>query len=721
MLSTIILRRFRAAALLLFAMNILPLAAQRHPLPVIPLPLRVDTVQGFFTINAQTMVFSDTAFVKQAKLFASWTGFEPTVQTIGGGAQGPDGAATRIRFVLDTGIQHGEGYILNISTDTLLVRARTDTGAFYACQTLRQLMPASLRSGARFSGIPIRCADIYDSPRFEWRGLMLDCSRHFFPLEFVKSVIDQLAAFKLNRFHWHLTDDQGWRPEILKYPKLITVGAWRDRGSDIYGGYFTQDELREVVAYASERFITVIPEIDMPGHTTAAIASYPELGCSQQQIPVSNTWGIHATPLCAGRESTFEFLEGVLTEIAAIFPGPFIHLGGDEVVYDAWKNCSECSKRMLDEGLGNVHELQSWFMHRAAGIVTTLGKQVIGWNEMMIAGAPENAVIQAWHDYAAAELSLRSGHRTIISPWRYTYLDYSQTATPGLKIYTFDPAPPGLLAINPQAVLGVEACLWTESSFTQEIAYGKILPRLAYVAETAWTPFSLHDTASIQERVAVFGGHWFMGTSQFWQDPAISWDDGTALTVASAEFRIPKLLTVSLSSPIRADIPGSSTAIEIYPPTVTEIPLQLPDSTLMELDMSSIPTGIPHILRFPGVRKASNPWAMVLDSLSAEGLAAVEFLRDNTPALPLSVFPTPMHIAQGSGQVSVGFVLDRADRRRITLHDVSGKLLQVLAEREFGKGVNIVRFNAGSLSSGSYMIICAGNGAALQRRLIVIR
>ncbi|MCZ7557349.1 MAG: family 20 glycosylhydrolase [Bacteroidia bacterium] len=693
----------------------LPVDAQ--PLPVIPLPVSADTLPGYFLLHADCVILAHPAMEQQARLLPAWTGMPLSVHIDTDEANTRAGNA--IRFVLDTSVSHRDGYELRIEPQGLRIHARSDTGAFYALQTLRQLLPASLMGGYRFAAIPVQCAIIRDEPRFEWRGFMLDCSRHFFSVDFVKRMLDRMALLKLNRFHWHLTDDQGWRPEITRFPKLIEVGAWRDRGSDMYGGYYTKDDMRDIIAYAAERFIMVIPEIDMPGHSTAALVSYPVLGCTQLPVPVSNTWGIHGTVLCAGRESTFDFVDGVIQEIAELFPGPYIHLGGDEVLYEAWNNCDACKQRRVAEGLANEHELQSWFMHRAAAIVQRYGKKVIGWNEMMIAGGPPGAIIQIWQDMNLAEQALLASHKTIISHYRYTYFDYGHDVTPGLKTYFFDPAPAQLLNIDPDGVLGVEACLWSESSPSPETAYENTLPRLAYFAETAWTPFNLRDTVSIQRRVAAFGGMWTMNDDVFWRDPAIMWDDGRPLTVLSAEQMDEKRFLVTFSDSVRSF--AEILHAEITPPPLIIPPVAMTAPNAVVVDLGAIPNGIPFSLGLSAFRKSTNPWVFAIDSGRVEGSPVLSVLRGPAVADTFFTFPNPVSKAAQAGSISMFLKLSFGGQILVTLHDMLGREIRVLARGEMFSGLRLLHLDIRDLSAGSWYIRVAGTNSSTVTRFIVLR
>ncbi len=383
-----------------------------------------------------------------------------------------------------------EGYELIVNPDRVIIRAPQPAGLFYGTQTLRQLLPG-----------PIPCLRIEDKPRFSWRGAMLDVARHFFPKEFVKRYIDLLAFHKLNVLHLHLTDDQGWRIEIKKHPKLTQIGAWREETNGDgkrYGGYYTQDDLREIVAYAAARHITVVPEIEMPGHALAALAAYPELSCTGGPFKVRTRWGIEQDVYCAGNEKTFEFLQEVLDEVLAIFPSQFIHIGGDECPKARWKKCPKCQARIKAEGLKNEHELQSYFIRRMEKYLSSKGRRLIGWSEIREGGLPKNAALMDWIGGAVEGAS--DGHDVVMSPTSHCYFDYYQSQDtanepkaiggyiPLSKVYAFEPVPAKLAPSFHQHILGAQANLWTEYISTPQQAEYMTFPRLCALAEVVWSP-----------------------------------------------------------------------------------------------------------------------------------------------------------------------------------------------------------------------------------------
>lgn len=384
-----------------------------------------------------------------------------------------------IELLLDPDVAGEEAYRVTVAKNRITLAASHHRGLFWAVQTLRQLLPAEPGTGS----VSIPAMRIEDTPQFSYRGHMLDVSRHFMPVEFVKKQIDLLSYYKLNTFHWHLTDDQGWRIEIRKYPKLTEVGAWRTESDGTrYGGFYTQDQIREVVEYARLRNIAVIPEIEMPGHASAALASYPELSCLKQPIDVPNVWGVIKDVYCVGDEFTFEFIENVLDEVIALFPAPYVHIGGDEVPKDRWRESASSQKRMRDEGLKDEHELQSYFVKRIQRYLAGKGKTLIGWDEILEGGADRNAVVEVWRGDAEGAKALANGNK-IISAGPF-YLDSSLGSLTLEKVYNTEIVPAAYAPYRGQ-VLGAEAPLWTER-VTPANAETLLYPRLIALAEIAW-------------------------------------------------------------------------------------------------------------------------------------------------------------------------------------------------------------------------------------------
>ncbi len=385
-----------------------------------------------------------------------------------------------------------EGYELEVTPSQITVRAPKPAGLFYASQTVQQLLTSR----------PTPLLRLVDRPRFRWRGLMLDEARHFFGKEFVKRVIDLLAQHKLNVFHWHLCDDQGWRLEIKKRPRLTDVGAWRAGNGQRYGGFYTQADICEIVTYAQSRFVTVVPEIEMPGHATAALAAYPKLSCAGGPFDVATCWGIFEDVFCAGNDATFAFLEDVLDEVLELFPSKFIHVGGDECPKTRWKTCPKCRKCIRDERLNDEDELQSYFIRRIEKFLTAHGRQLVGWDEILEGGLAPNATVMSWRGMNGAVAAARAGHDVVASPTSHCYLDYSYDKTSIEKAYSFDPLPAELTDEQRKHILGVQGNMWTELTPTVSDVERQIWPRLCALAEVAWSPPGQRDFADFSARLA---------------------------------------------------------------------------------------------------------------------------------------------------------------------------------------------------------------------------
>lgn len=377
-----------------------------------------------------------------------------------------------------------QAYSLKINSDKIAILASKEVGLFYGIQSLLQLLPKNISKDA---SIEVQDCEITDYPRYSWRGLNLDCARHFMTKDFIKRYIDILAYYKFDILHWHLTDDQGWRIEIKKYPKLTEVGAWRkEADGSIYGGYYTQEDIKEIVAYAQSRFITIVPEIEMPGHCLASLASYPENSCTRGPFEVTNLWGVHKDVYCPGRDSTFYFLQDILDEITELFPGKYIHIGGDEVPKDRWKECPRCQSRIKAEGLKNEHELQSYFIKRISNYLNSKGKTVIGWDEILEGGLAPGAIVQSWRGFEGAVEAAKMGHYVVCSPGSHTYLNSDPDDLDIQTAYSFEPIPDELSNDEKKYILGGEVNLWTERA-PQETVDSKLFPRMLALAEVFWT------------------------------------------------------------------------------------------------------------------------------------------------------------------------------------------------------------------------------------------
>ena len=354
---------------------------------------------------------------------------------------------------------------------------------------MRQLLPAEFESktGMTKPGFKIPCVEITDNPKFKWRGMLLDCGRHFMDKEFVKRYIDLLAYYKMNTLHWHLTEDQGWRIEIKKYPKLTEIGSWRtEADGSRYGGFYSQDEIKEVVEYAKERFVNVVPEIELPGHSVAAIASYPNLSCTGKQIDVETQWGVFKDIYCAGNDTTINFLKDVLTEVMSLFPSKYIHIGGDEAPKYRWENCTKCQSRIKNNVLKDEHELQSWFIGQFDEFLSQNGRKLIGWDEILEGGLSKGATVQSWRGMEGAIAAARSGHDAIVSPTSHAYFDYDISNINLEKVFSFDPIPDELNENERKHILGGECNLWSERA-PQEKVDGRMFPRILAMSEVLWT------------------------------------------------------------------------------------------------------------------------------------------------------------------------------------------------------------------------------------------
>ena len=434
-----------------------------------------------------------------------------------------------IHLLLDTSVG-AEAYRLDVHGNGVSIVAGDAAGAFYALQSLHQMLPPEISGSG-----PALSADwvlpevhIEDAPRFSYRGLHLDVGRHFFDVAFIKRYIDTMSRYKLNVFHWHLTEDQGWRIEIDAYPRLTEVGAWRSEtvveknlnpyiGDGIpHGGFYTKDDIREVLAYAEQRHVTVIPEIDIPGHTGAVLAAYPELGCHDGPYEVKTTWGIQQDILCPS-EQTFQFLFTVLTEIADLFPSPYIHIGADEVPKVQWEASPVAQAVIQREGLANEKELQSWFVRRIEAHLNSLGKNLIGWNEILEGGLAPNATVMSWQGTSGGIEAARMGHDVIMTPTDYLYFDFYQ-GDPELEplamnwanriipldtVYAFEPIPEELTEDESRHILGAQGNVWTEYISTPEYVEYMAFPRALALAEMVWTPADVRDIDDFYNRLAL--------------------------------------------------------------------------------------------------------------------------------------------------------------------------------------------------------------------------
>lgn len=391
-----------------------------------------------------------------------------------------------------------EGYALNIGEAGAEIISDTEVGIHRGMATLKQLILINEESGSH--SLPF--IEVKDWAAFEHRGLLLDCSRHFFKVEVVKKYIDLLAFFKMNTLHWHLTEDQGWRIEIDKYPQLTRIGAYRKEADGrIYGGFYSKEEIREIVAYASERHIAVIPEIELPGHAQAALAAYPQFSCKGNAIQVANDWGVFKEIYCAGNDSTFAFLEDVFTEVIDLFPSERIHIGGDEAPKIRWEECPKCQQRISDEGLADESELQSYFIRRIQTFLHQHGKQIIGWDEILEGGLAEGAVVQSWRGMEGGIEAVRHGNSAIMSPTSHAYFDYGLDAIDLEKVYGFNPVPSGLSESEQKRIIGGECNIWTERVPDEKTLDNRVFPRLLAMAEVLWSDSSARHFPEFEKRI----------------------------------------------------------------------------------------------------------------------------------------------------------------------------------------------------------------------------
>ena len=483
---------------------------------IVPYPNHLETGRGTYRVTDRPVTCDSRTDERTQRAVV---GFAARLATVTGGTNpvtvADEVPASGIRFVTDESLP-AEGYELNVDGEGIEVRASQFPGFLYALQSLEQLLPAAVygTEPAPDAAWEVPCVKIADAPRFAYRGMHLDVARHFFSVDEVKRYIDVMAIHKLNTLHWHLTDDQGWRIEIKRYPELTAVGSirkatvvrkeWGTYDGTPYGGFYTQDEIRDVVKYAADRGVTVIPEIDLPGHMLAALTAYPELGCTGGPYEVWGRWGVADDVLCPGREKTFEFLEGVLTEVMELFPSEYIHIGGDECPKVRWEKCPRCQAKIRQLGLKDdgehtaEHYLQSYVTDRIGKFLAQHGRRIIGWDEILEGRAPSDAVVMSWRGSEGGIAAAKLGHDVIMTPNSHFYFDYYQSLDtdgepfgiggyiPMEQVYSYDPAFPELTPEQQKHILGVQANLWTEYVLSDEHLEYMLLPRLAALSEVQW-------------------------------------------------------------------------------------------------------------------------------------------------------------------------------------------------------------------------------------------
>lgn len=513
---------------LIIALSVISLTCfpQTNQLPLIPYPGKVESGKGNFTFNSKTIIS-----VPDKDWFTAVKTFNEQLKLVSGYKLSviakTKPAANTIRCNINKAIPT-EGYKFIVKNNNIYIESSTPNGLFYALQTIRQLFPVAFEDVKPQPGLilNIPCVTIEDAPRFPYRGMHLDVCRHFFSVDFVKKYIDRMSSHKFNRFHWHLTEDQGWRIEIKKYPKLAQVSAWRS-GTVIgsvwkppfpydtirYGGYYTQEQIKEVIQYAKDRFVTIIPEIEMPGHAMAALAAYPELSCSGGPFEVAKHWGVFNDVYCT-HEETFNFLQNVLSEVIELFPSEYIHIGGDECPKLRWSRCAACQKRITENNLKNEHELQNYFITRIEKYLNSKGKQIIGWDEILEGGLAPNATVMSWRGEKGGINAAKQHHNVIMSPDSYLYFDFYQANkktqplaiggfNPLSKVYSYEPVPEELTTEESKYIIGAQANVWTEFMATESYVEYMVFPRMCALSEVVWSPKAVRNFNQFQNRLAI--------------------------------------------------------------------------------------------------------------------------------------------------------------------------------------------------------------------------
>ena len=512
-------------------------SAQIADYGVVPMPQRIEMQRDdSFVLNGDVQILAGEGLQQEATFLQTYLkeleGLSlPIVQK-------RQKKVNYIELTLSPKVTEPEGYVLTVRKNGVTITGGSAAGVFYGIQTLRKSLFTDSIVYSQF----LPAVRISDAPRFSWRGMHLDCSRHFWSVDFVKKFIDLLALHNMNVFHWHLTDDQGWRIEIKKWPRLTTIGSKRSgtiigTNSDLddgipYGGYYTQAELREVVAYAAARHITIVPEIDMPGHMLAALAAYPELGCTGGPYQVGHYWGVYKDVLCVGNPRVYEFVQDVLTEVMEIFPSEVIHIGGDESPSEKWQHCEKCGKFQVDEALkGRIGApqdevrvmpeipvgvfYQAPFTERVFNFLTSKGRRALGWDEILD-GAPHDAMIMSWRGSAPGAKAAEAGHDVVMAPTTHCYFDYQQVEDtqfepsrcggfiPIERVYSLDPAPDSLSAEARSHILGTQANLWAEYMTNEQMVEYQALPRMSALAEVQWTQPDCKDYKAFLQRLTRF-------------------------------------------------------------------------------------------------------------------------------------------------------------------------------------------------------------------------
>jgi hexosaminidase len=482
--------RFGLLLLLLFSLKVSAM------INVVPKPNSLIEGQGTFTFKQGMSIVAPShcgaASLLESKLErAAGIHLQPVVN---------DKKAIIMLLIDKDAVHTPEGYQMNIDANRIFIKASTETGLYYGVQTLLQLLPPQIESNQLVKAVwEVPAITIADAPEFAYRGIMLDACRHFISVAHIEKLLDVFAMYKINRFHWHLTDDQGWRIEIKRYPKLTQIGGTRiDADGKRYSGYYTQDQIREIVKYATARHIEVIPEIEMPGHAMAALSAYPQYSCTGGPFKVRTRWGVEKNVYCAGNDSTYAFLSNILDEVCALFPSPYIHIGGDECPKGSWKECPKCQARIKAEGLKTEDELQSYFVKRMEKILEKKGKKIIGWDEILEGGIAPSATIMSWRGEQGGIDAANAGHDVIMTPGSSLYLDHYQGSplcepvkigglTTLQEVYAYNPIPDAIAPAMAHHVLGLQGNLWSEYLYTPDLYDYQLFPRALAIAETGWT------------------------------------------------------------------------------------------------------------------------------------------------------------------------------------------------------------------------------------------
>ncbi len=568
---------FSIIAALAFVLSCTAPAPQEGTVSVIPKPQHLQMEEGSFTITKSTPIFIEAGSEEMARIagflnekLATAAGFELPVR------EADLSSRERGIYFLDAGLPT-EAYELRVEPERVVVDYGDGAGAFYGLQTLLQLLPTEIFSTRKVFGIKWRipCCSIEDAPRFAYRGMHLDCCLHFFEMDFLKRYIDEMALHKVNRFHWHLTEDQGWRLEIKKYPLLTEKGQWRKETvigslkSGVYdgiphGGYYSQEEVRELVKYAAERYVTIIPEIEMPGHALAAISCYPELSCGlEDHYETATKWGVFKQVFCP-KEETFKFLEDVMDEVFELFPSKLVHIGGDECPKASWKQCEHCQALIRKLGLKDEFELQSWFITRMEKYINSKDHEIIGWDEILQGGLAPNAKVMSWLGEEGGIKAAQQHHEVVMAPYPKYYLDYWQAdpdseplamdgPTPLRTRYEYEPVPAVLTPEERKYIIGVEGCVWTEYMPTPARVEYMAWPRMCAIAEAGWTtcPKDWDDFTRRLEKHLERLGNLGIGYCDAFHNPFIEFHNDTPHD---------KVVTISVDAPgaeIRYTLDGS--------------------------------------------------------------------------------------------------------------------------------------------------------------------